>query len=357
MNEILKIRNAQDAIAAIPYLLGFHPSDSLVCLAFDGPRGTCAVRQDLDDADDHVAAVVARNGFRRALLLGYGDAARVSAAADVARRALGARGVEVLDALRVADGRWWSLHCARETCCPPEGRPCAPQETEVAATAVYAGHVALADRSSLASTLAPVTGASRAAMRAATVAAEARLTAWANASGGAPLSDAAEARLTGWANASGGTPLSERVVAEGVPLVARLTDRCRAGEAPPPDAEAAWLTVLLTSIRVRDEAWVRIDPDAPSADIAFWRDLTRRAERRYRAAPASLLAFAAHLAGDGVLANLALDEATKSDPAYSMSALLRTALTHGLPPKSTRLNLTPTDLATLYSTTPDPPPT
>ncbi|MFD0856345.1 DUF4192 family protein, partial [Actinomadura adrarensis] len=50
------IRNIPDAIAAVPYLLGFHPSDSLIVIAFAGPYGTCAIRVDLAPAETAEAA-------------------------------------------------------------------------------------------------------------------------------------------------------------------------------------------------------------------------------------------------------------------------------------------------------------
>jgi hypothetical protein len=33
----LVIRSIPDAIAAVPYLLGFHPADSIVVIGFGGP--------------------------------------------------------------------------------------------------------------------------------------------------------------------------------------------------------------------------------------------------------------------------------------------------------------------------------
>jgi hypothetical protein len=73
--------------------------------------------------------------------------------------------------------------------------------------------------------------------------------------------------------------------------------------------------------------WVRSDPDW---HLELWRDLTRRAEERYVAAPASLLAYTAFMTGDGALANLALDRAQHANPDYSMAGLLREVIQTGL---------------------------
>jgi hypothetical protein len=98
----------------------------------------------------------------------------------------------------------------------------------------------------------------------------------------------------------------------------------------PSDDEIAWLTVLLDHLAVRDAAWRRITGD--DWELAFWSDVTRRAVPDLVAAPASLLAFAAWLAGHGALANVALDRALAQRPDYGMARLLRDALDRGVSP-------------------------
>ncbi len=310
----LVIRSAQDAIAAVPYLLGFHPSRSLVVIGFDGAaHGTCAVRLDLPAADaaPKVAALLAGNGFARSLVLGYGPADEVGESAAAMRAALESAGVPAAEAIRVADGRWWSLTCD-DDCCPAEGTPYDISGSVLAAQATFAGHVALADRAELVRSVQPLDGPVRAAMHAATERAERQ--------------------------PRGGTGDDLAFVLD---LLARRT--------APTDDETARLGILLTDLRLRDEAWIRIDEDAPTADIAFWRDILRRVETRYAAAPASLLAFAAYTAGDGGLANVALERALDVDPAYSMAILLREVINAGIPPSKVRLHMTPDQLAAAYN--------
>ena len=69
---------------------------------------------------------------------------------------------------------------------------------------------------------------------------------------------------------------------------------------------------------VQDGPWAQ-----RRAHLRLWSDLTRLARPGYVAAPASLLAFVAWQAGDGALANVALDRALADDPRYSMARLLR----------------------------------
>ncbi|MFA1545852.1 DUF4192 domain-containing protein [Actinomadura chokoriensis] len=318
----LVIRTAQDAIAAVPYLLGFHPSRSLVVIGFEGrDHGTCAVRLDLPAADaaGRVAALLAGNGFARSLLLGYGPAAEVRESAAPMREALASAGVPVAEAIRVADGRWWSLTCDRE-CCPPEGTPYDISASALAAQATYAGHVALADRAELVRSVQPLDDPVRAAMRQATARAERRHLA---------------------------RDPSPTTVEEDLAFLLVLLTHARTGVRPTDD-EVAWLGVLLADLRLRDEAWIRIDEEAPAADIAFWRDILRRVEEPRAPAPASLLAFAAYSAGDGGLANVALQRALDADPAYSMALILCEVINAGIPPSQLRLRMTSDQLAAAY---------
>ncbi|POM22655.1 hypothetical protein BTM25_48590 [Actinomadura rubteroloni] len=321
MNEPLKIGDPRDAIAAVPYLLGFHPADSLVCLAFGGPRTACAVRQDLPDVDEQTAPVLARNGFEQAIVLGYGPPDRTDDAAHALAAALDRHGVKVIDILRVLGDRWWRLGCPDETCCPPSGRPIDTRAARVTAEAVYAGHVALADRADLARTIAPVTGQAAAAMRAATRRAEDRL-----------------AALARGPSATGPPSTPTLLTAEGIPFVTCLLERFRTDRTPPTDDDTAWLGLLLTSLPVRDEAWKHAN-DAPADHLHLWCDTTRRIAPHYTAAPASLLAYTAYLVGNGALANLALDRALTAAPSYSMAALLREIIALGVPPSDTQARL------------------
>ncbi|TDD80249.1 DUF4192 domain-containing protein [Actinomadura darangshiensis] len=317
----LVIRTAQDAIAAVPYLLGFHPSRSLVVIGFEGRnRGICAIRLDLpSDAAERVAALLSGNGFARSLLLGYGPPGEVAEAVAPMRAALAAAGVPAVEAIRVGDGRWWSLTCD-DDCCPPEGTPYDITGSVVAAQATFAGHVALADRTELVTSVAPLHDAS---MHRATERAERRYLA-------RPGNTADE------------------------DLAFVLALLLHAGSAVrPTDDEVAWLGLLLTDLRIRDEAWIRIDEEAPAADIAFWRDIVRRVHPDHVPAPASLLAFAAYSAGDGGLANVALERALDADPAYSMAVILRQVINAGVPPSKLRIGMNPDQLAAAYNDHPD----
>ena len=116
-----------------------------------------------------------------------------------------------------------------------------------------------------------------------------------------------------------------------------------------PRSSFAWLALVLTRLRIRDDAWARMDPAHREAHRRLWTDLVRRAQPGYAAAPASLLAFTAWQGGDGALANLAIDRALADTPGYSMALLLRSALDAGAPPSAAVPPMTPDEVTASYT--------
>jgi Domain of unknown function (DUF4192) len=318
----LTIRSPADLIAAVPYLLGFHPADSLTVVAMRGPRVVFAARYDLPAPDEpeaaaaaearHVAAVVARQGVGTATIIGYGSATRVAPALRRLAEAMRNADVTVLDELRVTGGRYWSCACVDPTCCPAEGMPYDPATSAVPAAATFAGQVALPDRASLVARVEPVGGRPRDLMRVATAAAERELT----------------ERLAGHAAEDTAAQVLRRA---GRAAVRAALRRHRLGGRLGDD-ETARLGVLLTHLPTRGYAWERTGGE--DWQVALWLDVLRRVEPGYAPAPACLLAFAAWRSGQGPLASVALDRARGQDPGYSMAVLLAEVLRHGLPPSS-----------------------
>jgi hypothetical protein len=347
----LRLRSPADVVSAIPYLVGFHPTDSVVVLCCGGADGAYAIRLDLTASDellDHVTELITRRRPADVILAGYGPGARVTPVVERVGDRLSRDGVRLREVLRIEADRYWSYLCTDPACCPPEGTFVDVRGSAVAAAAIAGGLVALPDRDELARMIAPAGGE---AMREATVQAERRLTSWAEAAatdGDGAAGDAATdpgGAIPGAVSADAGAGgMARRVAEEGVRLVRLLIDRARAGGDPPTDEEVAWLGVLLVNLRVRDEAWVRIDDGEIGAHIRLWRDVVRRVADPYLAGPACLLAFAAWRAGEGALANLALDRALAADPHYSMARLLHELFVSGLPPWSVPLDITPEQL-------------
>jgi len=335
---VIRIASPAALLDVVPFLLGFHPDRSVVVIAIGQPRGRvrATFRYDLPDppGDDdaraiaaHAAETLARVGITLAAIVGYGTRDLADPAIRQISSELADAGITIFEALRAEDGRYWSYTCQNPDCCPPEGVPFGQAPGPGAAAAVTCGMTALAAREDLAATIAPQAGAARKVMRRATAAARR------------------------WAAGLAGDPATGRVqvTAAGSGLLSKALAAYAAG-ARIGDTDAARLSVLLASIRVRDEAWARIDPADISPHLALWSDMTRRAVTSV-AACASLLAFAAWTAGNGALANIAIDRAMAADSGYSMAHLIRRALRAGMPPMKQQL-MTPTELAARYGEQP-----
>jgi hypothetical protein len=310
-----RVSTPAELIATLPYVIGFHPADSIVVVAVRGQKIVFAARHDLPEPAvpaavvreeaARMAALVASQGVTGTTVIGYGEAARVTPTVLRVVEALRRAGLPVLDQLRVTAGRYWSYPCTDDDCCPAAGRECLPTDSVIAAEATFAGAVALPDRAALIALIAPD------ACLAPSGPARQRLAAL----------FAGEAQRVG----------SERRVRRAGREAVRAAERCYHAGGRLADDEVAWLAALLVHLPVRDYAWERTG-DAPSW-TALWTDVVRRVEPAYVPAPACLLAFAAWRAGNGALARVAVDRALAQEPAYSMAGLLDEMLRLALHPR------------------------
>ncbi|MEV0734083.1 DUF4192 domain-containing protein [Polymorphospora sp. NPDC050346] len=325
---VLKATSPVDLLALVPYLLGYHPGDSIVIVGLHDQRVRFAARTSLPEDPDtpdsvaqDVAAVMARQFVQETLIIGYGPQEQVVAATDAITVALHGVNLPVRDSLRVTDGRYFVDWC-HAPCCPVEGIAFDPASSAMAAHATYAGVVALPDRESLQATVAPVDGPARTAMRDATDRAAQRMAALLHT----PDEPAPAAP------SKGGTPdLDEVVLRSGRTAVADAVDRYRQG-GHLTDDEAAWLAVLLTHTPVRDHAVLHTD--GQEHDMRLWLDLTRRAQPELVPGPATLLGYVAYRRGDGAVASIALGRALHAQPGYRLAVLLSEALAAGIPPSA-----------------------
>ena len=330
----------------VPHLLGFMPEASLIVIGVAPPRDRIQVtlRYDLPDppAADlaaeiaaHALGVLSAQRLTAAVAVGYGPEPLVTPVARELREAAWQAGIDVREFLRVADGRYWSYVCGNEKCCPAEGVPfdaTAADPAEAEALAAVGDRV-LATRAALAARVAPLGGLARESMRQATRRAEQHI-----------------AQLLGKVRRSGRLGAARHMIAsEGLAAVGAMITRYREGGRFTSDDEVARLTVALRDLRVRDDAWARMDPGHSDAHQRLWTDVVRRAQPGYTAASAALLAFVAWQSGDGALANVALDRALADDPRYSMALLLRQVITAGAPPALARLPMTPEEVAASYA--------
>ena len=338
----VRIGSPLTLLAAVPGMLGFQPADSIVVLATGQPGGEVqlTLRYDLPDPTaprgaaaiaEGVMNILAVQHISTAVAVGYGADGTVSPVAEALLLRAEESGVTLTDVLRAEDSRYWSYICSNPSCCPTDGTPFDITDHPVARAFAASGRRVLASRQELAATIAPADGERAAAIRQATRKAEGKI-------------DTKVRRKT-----RVGRRIARRrlVAAVGQPMTADAIRRCRTGRAIDLES-AAWLMVALRELRVRDDAWARMLPEYNAEHTRLWADLTRLAPPGYVAAPASLLAFVAWQAGDGALANIALDRALADDHRYSMARLLRRALDSGAPPSVARLPMTPEEVAATY---------
>jgi hypothetical protein len=172
----VSVRSIQDLLADVPRLTGFTPANSLVIigakpphdrvcvtLRYDMPAGAETIAGTLAHASNVLAGADATSVA--AVIYGTQEQAAPIVAGLASLTELQAE-LQVTEVIRVDAGRYWSYTCDDPDCCPPEGTKFTVGDVAGLAVPV------LADRETLAATLAPVTGASAESMRAATQKAE-----------------------------------------------------------------------------------------------------------------------------------------------------------------------------------------
>ena len=120
----LTITGPAALVEAVPYLLGFTPTDSLVIVGLSVNTVAVTARVDLDGLTPGLITELAYTLRDKAdatamIALTYGPTADPEPVAAAARAA----GLQLAEHLRVDQGRYWSLTCPIEGCCPAEGRP------------------------------------------------------------------------------------------------------------------------------------------------------------------------------------------------------------------------------------------
>lgn len=340
------IRTPDDVIRAVPYLLGFHPRESLVLLALAGSRLVLTVRLDLADAagDDprplrETLEVVARAQATRLLGVVVTDTPPseippVETNTAGGAPAAGTTGVgpllpytelvehlgtlaagfalELADTMLLHADHWWSYRCDDPACCPPAGRPIDTATTSFEALAVTYGTVPLADRDELERLLHPSeTQVSPEQIQRAARALHRRMSAAART-----------ADPNSWQQ----------------PLIEDLLTRTTGNAVTM--ASAAWWGVALRATPIRDAAWVATD-SRQIPDPQWWRMIGRLLPAPYCAAPLFLFGWASWRAGNGALANVCVDRILAADPDYSAARLLDAAVRSGKDPATMPpLNLT-----------------
>jgi hypothetical protein len=324
----IRVTNPADLIDAVPYLLGFHPAESLVVIGLDSAGAAArqvTVTGRLDIGPDGAEPAALRSLVQVLSRSGAGAVAAVLLTDQVAgdpRRQRWLTGIlsalvaeidrcrlTLLDALAATGSRWWSLCCTQPGCCPPEGTPRSPAHSTVAAEATYAGLVALPDRQSLLASLDGADDAARAALL--------------------PALRRADHRLCDLIARNG----AQRAHRGEQTAVLRAAAECRAGVRLSP-RRLARLATALREPAVRDTIWLGIDDRSLHAEELLGQ-LHTRLPPPYVAAPLFLYGWQLWRSGSGMLAATAAERALQADPGYSAARLLSEAVEAGLDPRHT----------------------
>jgi uncharacterized protein DUF4192 len=330
-------------LAVVPHLLGFLPESSIVVIGTEASQGSVKVtlRYDLPDVEDtgladdiaeHAVTILESQRLTAAVVIGYGPDEQVRPIVGALVAASRRVRIDLRECLRVDRGRYWSYTCGKESCCPAAGTLFDAESHPASAAMATAGAQVLAGREALAASIASLAGSTAEQMRRATRRAEQHVT-----------EVIAKVRKSARLGAA-----RHMIASEGLAAVSDMIALYRGGGSYTTDYQLAWLSVALKDLRVRDDAWARMEPKDSAAHRRLWTDVVRRAVPGHVAAPASLLAFVAWQEGNGALANVAIDRALADDPGYSMALLLRQVISAGAPPSMARLPMTPDEVAASY---------
>jgi hypothetical protein len=320
--DVLRLRSPADLITAIPQLLGFVPTDSVVavCLRGADARVGLTMRFDLPaaaDAEPFAQMVDARvqldnaDGVFVVVFSAQPPTDGHLPHGRIATALVDTLGERLGSIVLTASGRWWPFGCDNDGCGDPLGNPiepAAPGAMAVAAAYALAGHGVLPNRAAVATSVALELDAS------AQVVMRRRIRSYRRR----------YARVSQEARRAVVSVLVER-------LVARLADP--RGELSTDDA--AELAALCDDVVVRDQVLIRsIDEPSRAALLPVLRALVKQVPSPFDAPACAMLAWVSYADGDGVVANVMVERSLATDPLYSLAGLISDALYRQVPPRA-----------------------
>lgn len=283
--EPTRISSPSELVSLIPYLLGFHPTASVVIMAFENARLGLTARVGLELCarpellGSRLAAIEQQFPDAGYVLAGYADdRAAADKALSTVEYLLGTE--NIIDSFYVTSDRYWSRFCSQPGCCPPEGRVYDTQISAAAARAVLAGLQAAPTRSDLARRVqSPRGGAARLARR---------------------VMDAAHDTQRNCSDEEL-IPLVDALLTQGLACAAELSAE-----------QIAQLSVSMDRPLLRDRALRRLSRGTALAHVALWERMVRSTPRAEQGPALGLLGLAAWVSGDGALQVICLERAEQS---------------------------------------------
>ena len=325
------LTSPHDLLAAVPFLIGYHPENSLVVIALNEETIGMAMRVDYPeevdpDQLDTLASHLIREDADSALIVAYVPDSVFDSEYLLGplRDAISMRGILIRETLEVRGERWRSTICGDEGCCPPEGNPMPSRDdSRVAAEQVAQGH--------------PLPYENADDLRS-SIARNGR-------------DEELEAALD---HIEGIDYEGEEVIAhqrEGALAVNDLLAEFAEKGFSENRNLIALVLVRLHDLTVRDYAMGICSEENIDTLWALWRWMMRIAPDGYVAPVATLFAVASYERGDGTLAQRALERTFDDDPKYPLARLLRRSFAAGWPPTAfanMRAELHPKVVAKLF---------
>jgi len=326
------VKTPHDLLAAVPFLIGYHPTDSLVLISVKSDSLEMAMRIDFpknppEGSYQLLASHLKRDNSEGALIVAY-EPADSLAGPEVLHNiadAVASLDIPIRELMLVRNNHWRSLLCSDDKCCPPEGNQIEEfVNSRIAAEQVASGKVLpFSDSEGLTHSIS------------ATILA--KDINW-------------NAQVVGFRVDPDANNLNElqRDGAESILLLADFYSQN--GFCKDYDLMARVLG-RLSDIQVRDFALGCHTDQTINSYWAMWRDLLRIAPPKFVAPVASVFASIAYENGEGALAHRALDRAIEDDPEYSLARLLRRVFSSGWPPSGfaqLRSELHPRVTATIF---------
>jgi hypothetical protein len=302
------LTSPHDLLAAVPFLIGYHPLNSLVVIALSDDAIGMAMRVDFPGEPALLAAHLVHQNAEAAIIVAYLPEGLASDDHTLAiQEAIKARGIDIKECIQVVGDKFRSTICADLLCCPLEGN----QIPEISDSLIAAEQVALGK---------PLPFAGINAMR---------------------LSLSAEPRdlnlireTTKIAEIDYQDPGAVLLQREGAHAVDKLLAEFMAKGICHDKELIALVLVRLLDLQVRDYAMGITTEENEKALWAMWRWLLRIAPRGFVAPVATLFATMTYERGDGALAQRALERAFEDDRNYQMAKLLRRTFAAGWPAHS-----------------------
>lgn len=293
----IKASTPDDFFTLVPYLLGFHPGESLVAVQIDGRRVGAVARADIAGTAEQVAAAIAPlfDQFPDSdfILMAFGrDRRRGDAVLAATENFLGLN--RVIDSL-VTDGvRGWSRFNP-----DPTGWVLPPPDAELCAEAVFAGMAPLSDRLAIVRLCqGPEDGDVPACWEALDDAM-------------VELQDSIEPRAG----------MLDRLLAVGLANPDALTR-----------VECAQLAILASVIECRDRAWWAMTRPEARAHRDLWLKVVHATPEEWAVPVLCLTGVASWLGGEGALLVSCVERALQLDPDYSMLHILEDLNRFAVPP-------------------------